>query len=86
VWQDPLITLPFPKLIDIRADPFEKARKDAGEYAKWRVEHAFALIPAPVYMGQHLQTYIEYPPRRKPGSFSLDQALAELQEGGAGTR
>ena len=69
VWQDPLITLRFPKLIDLRADPFEKAQTDAGEYAKWRVEHAFALVPAQAYVGQHLQTYIAYPPRQRPGSF-----------------
>ena len=80
----PLITLRFPKLIDLRADPFEKAQTDAGEYAKWRVEHAFALVPAQAYVGQHLQTYIAYPPRQRPGSFSLDQALTKLQEPGPG--
>src|SRR5215204_923324 len=79
VWQDPLITLRFPKLIDLRADPFERAQFDAGEYSKWRVEHAFALVPAQAFVSQHLQTYLEYPPRQKPGSFSLDQALAKLQ-------
>jgi arylsulfatase A-like enzyme len=84
VWQDPLITLRFPKLIDLRADPFERAQFDAGEYAKWRVEHAFALVPAQAYVAQHLQTYVEYPPRQRPGSFALDQALAKLQEAGAG--
>jgi arylsulfatase A-like enzyme len=45
VWENPLIPLRFPKLIDIRADPFERAQTDAGEYARWRVEHAVALVP-----------------------------------------
>ena len=31
VWQNPLIPLRFPKLFDLRADPFEKAQTDAGE-------------------------------------------------------
>jgi len=82
VWQDPLVPLRLPKLIDLRADPFERAQSDAGDYAKWRVEHAFLLIPAQAYVTKHLQTYVEFPPRQKPGSFSLDQVLAKLQEAG----
>jgi len=31
-------------------------------------------------VGQHLQSFSEFPPRQKPGSFSLDQVLAKLQE------
>jgi arylsulfatase A-like enzyme len=84
VWENPLIPLRFPKLFDLRADPFEKAQTDAGEYAKWRVERAFALVPAQAYVAQHLKTYTEYPPRQRPGSFALDQVLAKLQEAGPG--
>ena len=80
VWQDPLVTLRFPKLFDIRADPFERAQSDAGDYARWRVEHAFVLVPAQAYVAQHLATYREFPPRQKPGSFSLDQVLEKLQQ------
>ena len=82
VWENPLIPLRFPKLFDLRADPFEKAQTDAGEYAKWRVERAFALVPAQAYVAQHLKTYVEYPPRQRPGSFALDQVLAKLQDAG----
>ncbi|MBY3574520.1 arylsulfatase [Rhizobium laguerreae] len=82
VWQDPLITLRFPKLIDLRADPFEIAQHAAGDYARWRVEHAFALVPAQAFVARHLQTYVKYPPRQAPGSFSLDHVLEKLQQGG----
>ncbi|MDU0308034.1 arylsulfatase [Rhizobium sp. 10PS4] len=82
VWQDPLITLRFPKLIDLRADPFEIAQHAAGDYARWRVEHAFALVPAQAFVAKHLQTYVKYPPRQAPGSFSLDHVLEKLQRGG----
>lgn len=81
VWQDPLITLRFPKLIDLRADPFEIAQHASGEYDKWRVEHAFALMPAQAIVAEHLQTFVEFPPRQKPGSFALDEVLAKLQQG-----
>jgi arylsulfatase A-like enzyme len=82
VWQDPLVTLRFPKLFDIRADPFEAADRDAGDYDRWRVERAFVLVPAQAFVGRHLATYKEFPPRQKPGSFSLNEVLAKLQEAG----
>ena len=84
VWQDPLVTLRFPKLFDLRTDPFERADRDAGDYARWRVERAFVLVPAQAFVGQHLKTYVEFPPRQKPGSFSLDQVLEKLHEGSGG--
>src|SRR5262249_55986514 len=84
VWQDALVPLRFPKLTDLRADPFERAQNEAGDYAKWRVERAFVLVPAQDIVAQHLKTYVEFPPRQKPGTFSLDQVLAKLQEGSSG--
>ncbi len=80
VWQEPLVTLRFPKLFCLRTDPFERADHEAGDYAHWRIDHAFVLVPAQAFVGAHLATYREYPPRQKPGSFSLDQVLATLQE------
>jgi arylsulfatase len=86
VWQDPLVTLRFPKLFDLRADPFERAQLDAGDYARWRVEHAFALVPAQAYVAKHLATYKDFPPRQKPGSFSLDQVLEKLHQPAGGAK
>src|SRR5687767_9022347 len=86
VWQDPLIPLRFPKLIDLRADPFERAQTDAGDYHRWRVERAFALVPAQAYVAKHLQTYADFPPRQKPGSFSLDHVLAKLHDNAGGAK
>ena len=86
VWQDPLVTLRFPKLFCLKTDPFERADHEAGDYDRWRVDHAFVLLPAVAYVGQHLETYKAFPPRQKPGSFNLDQVLKNLQEGGGGNR
>ena len=46
------------------------------------VNHAFLLVPAQAFVAAHLQTYVEFPPRQKPGTFSLDQVLQKLQEAG----
>ncbi|WP_429806688.1 arylsulfatase [Ensifer sp. B1-9] len=82
VWQDPLVTLRLPKIFDLRADPFEMADHDSGEYERWRVDRTYLLVPAQALVAEHLKTYVGFPPRQKPGSFSLDQVLAKLQEAG----
>jgi arylsulfatase A-like enzyme len=82
VWADPLTPLRVPKIEDLRADPFERAEHEAEGYGNYVLAHAFLMVPAQAFVGQHLQTYVAYPPRQKPGSFSLDQVLAKLQEGG----
>ena len=80
------MTLRFPKLFCLRSDPFERADRDGTGYKQWRMERMYALVPAQAFVAQHLQTYKEFPPRQKPGSFSLDQVLAKLQEAGGGAK
>ena len=79
VWQDPLVPLRFPKLFCLRTDPFERADHEASDYGRWRVDHAFVLVPAEAYVGRFLASFKDFPPRQKPGSFSLDQVLESLQ-------
>ncbi len=81
VWQEPFVTLRFPKLFNLRADPFERADRDSNNYAQWRVEHLFVLAPVQEYIAKWLQTFKVFPPRHKPASFSLDQVMAKLKEG-----
>src|SRR5882672_2943637 len=82
VWIRPMIRLRAPKLFNLRGDPFEHADHLAGNYDSWYAERMFVLVPAQAFVGQHLATYQEFPPRQKPGSFSLDEVLAKLQEAG----
>jgi arylsulfatase len=82
VWEEPLVPLRFPKLFCLRSDPFERADRDGTGYKQWRMERMYALVPAQAYVAQHLATYKEFPPRQKPGSFSLDQVLEKLQQSG----
>jgi arylsulfatase A-like enzyme len=35
VWMQPLVPLRAPKLFNLRADPFERAEQEAGDYDKW---------------------------------------------------
>ena len=63
----------------------EQVRIGGGFQGGDRPRHV-ALVPAQAYVAQHLATYQEFPPRQKPGSFSLDEVLAKLQEAGAGNK
>jgi hypothetical protein len=67
-----------PKMFNLRSDPFERAEHEAGGYDKWFIEHAFVLVPAQAIVGEHLSTFQAFPPRQKPGSFSVDQAMEKL--------
>ena len=80
VWQEPLVPLRLPKLFNLRRDPFERADHEAMGYEKWRIDRLFALVPAQAYVAKFLGTFREFPPRQKPGSFSLDRVLEELQK------
>jgi arylsulfatase len=83
VWQEPFTFLRLPKLFNLRTDPFEQADHISIGYAQWRAERLFALVPAQAFVGQFLSTFKDYPPRQKPGSFSIDQVLESLQTGSA---
>ncbi len=85
VWQDPFVTLRFPKLLNLRTDPFERADHEAIGYGQWRAERMFALVPAQAYVKQWLTTLREYPPRQRPASFSLDQVMEQLSGSGRGS-
>jgi arylsulfatase len=84
VWQEPFVQLRLPKLFNLRADPFETADHEAMDYERWRVEHLFVMVPAQQYVGQFLGTFKEFPPSQKPGSFSIDSAMAALQQSTVG--
>ena len=79
VWQQPFEPLRAPMLTNLRMDPFERAEaEDAMGYQRWYLEHMFAIAPAGAYVGQWLQSFREFPPRQKPGSFNLDRVMESL--------
>ncbi|MRR29622.1 arylsulfatase, partial [bacterium] len=76
VWTTPFEVLRAPSLTNLRMDPFERAEaEDAMGYQRWWVEHMFAFAPAGGYVGQWLQSFREFPPRQKPGSFNLERVM-----------
>ena len=82
VWQEPFVPLRAPKLTNLRMDPFERAEEEnAMGYQRWYMERMFMIAPAGAYMGRWLQSFKEFPPRQKPGSFNLDRAMEAVTAG-----
>ncbi len=75
VWQEPFTALRAPMLTNLRMDPFELAHEIGMDYQRWWAEHAFMIAPAAGYVGQWLQSFRDFPPRQKPGSFNLDRVM-----------
>lgn len=79
VWQQPFVQLRAPLLVNLRMDPFERAQhENAMGYQRWYLDHMFAIAPASAYVGRWLQSFKDFPPRQKPGSFNLDRVMEAL--------
>jgi arylsulfatase A-like enzyme len=82
VWQKPFTQLRAPKITNLRMDPFERADEEhAIGYQRWYLEHMYMIAPAGGYVGQWLQSFKEFPPRQKPGSFNLDRVMEAVTAG-----
>ena len=79
VWTEPFVELRAPTMYQLRADPFERG-DEAIEYHRWKVDHAFLIVPAAAYVGQWLQSFREFPPRMTPASFNLEKVMEEVQK------
>ena len=78
VWLEPFESLRAPLLCNLRMDPFERAEYEGMDYERWYIEHMFAFAPSAAYVGQWMQSFREFPPRMKPGSFSLDRVMESI--------
>jgi len=81
VWRKPYTALRAPMLTNLRMDPFERAEHESIGYNQWWVDHMFMFAPAGAYIGQWLQSFREFPPRQKPGSFNLDRVMEAIAKG-----
>jgi arylsulfatase A-like enzyme len=78
VWEEPFVELRLPKLFTLRGDPFERGDREGIGYPRWRIDRAFLLVPAQVYVTRWLQSFAQFPPRLKPASFGIDQVMQKL--------
>jgi arylsulfatase A-like enzyme len=81
VWQEPFTELRAPLITNLRMDPFERAEYEhAMGYQQWFMDRMFVIAPAGAYVARWLQSFREFPPRQKPGSFSLDRVMEQVSK------
>jgi arylsulfatase A-like enzyme len=83
VWGEPFTTLRFPKLFNLRTDPYERADVTSNTYYDWWFDHAYICVPAQALVGKFIETFKEFPPSQKAGSFGVDQVMEQLKQGAA---
>jgi arylsulfatase len=80
-WGEPLVQLRVPQIVNLRSNPFELDDEDANIYGnKWFIDRVFLLVPAQVLVGMFLKTFEAFPPRQRPSSFNLGDALEKARQ------
>jgi arylsulfatase len=86
VWAEPFTRLRLPKLFNLRTDPYEFADITSNTYWDWIFYHAYILQQASAVIGAWAATFKDFSRVQKPNSFTVDDALAAMNDaaGGAG--
>ena len=79
IWAEPFVVLRVPKLFNLRMDPFERADITSNTYWDWMMDSVYLVLAGTFVMTQFLETFVEFPPRQKAASFTIDQAVAKLE-------
>ena len=80
IWQREFRGLRLPYLFDLRTDPNEQATITSNNYGDWYFDRSFAMVPLPDIVGEFLATFVDFRPRQKAVSFTIDKALEMLQK------
>jgi arylsulfatase A-like enzyme len=79
IWAEPFTDLRVPKLFDLRADPYERADITSNTYYDWFLSNAGIMYGMLAVSSKFLDTFKEFPPSQRAGSFNIDQAVESLR-------
>jgi arylsulfatase len=82
-WQGQFTKLRAPMLYNLRADPFERGPESA-TYFDWQARRMFLFVPAQAVVARYLESFKDFPPRTKPASFSVSDAMDRLTTANSG--
>jgi arylsulfatase len=84
LWKYPFVKLRTPLLFDLEIDPLEKG-SDGMDYNHWFYDRLFLLGGAQKYAKEMIESFKEFPPRQKPGSFTVSDVSAMIEQGNPST-
>jgi arylsulfatase len=84
VWRRPFTRLRAPIFFDLEVDPGERAQEGMG-YDDWWYRRSYMAIPIQQMVGKTLASFAPFPPRQKPASFTIDDAIEALSRNASGT-
>jgi arylsulfatase len=82
VWAEPFTRLRMPKLFNLRTDPYEFADQTSNTYYDWFIHNAYFIYAAQEGAARFAATFKDFPPIQRPGSFTIDDAVAKMSEAG----
>jgi arylsulfatase A-like enzyme len=77
-------TANVPIVVNLRQDPFERYPFESDLYRRWQADKLWTLIPAQAVVVDFLQSFRDFPPSQKSGTFSVEQFLDQVQGGATG--
>ena len=80
IWFEPFTALRAPKIFNLRTDPYERADITSNTYWDWFLDHDYIAFMANAVVLQFLETFKEFPPRQKPASFTITDAVDKLND------
>ncbi|HME07112.1 MAG TPA: arylsulfatase [Bryobacteraceae bacterium] len=83
VWRHPFTTLRAPIFFDLEVDPFERGQEGIN-YNDWWYRRAYLAVPLQQIVSTTLTTFKDFPPRQRPASFTIDQAMEALMKSVSG--
>ena len=84
LWGEPFVRLRLPKVFNLRTDPYEFADITSNSYYDWFLYHAYFIFVAQTAAAKFVETFKDFPPAQKPGSFTIDDAMAKMSAAASG--
>ena len=84
VWAEPFTRLRLPKVFNLRTDPYEFADVTSNSYYDWSLHNLYFIFAAQTAAAKFVETFKDFPRVQKPGSFTIDDAMAKMSEPASG--
>jgi len=82
VWDCEYMAHRAPRISNLRQDPFEFAVRPNASWRnnEWMFRRGYIYVPAQSYVGAFVKSFVEFPPRGLPASFSVGDALKNISD------